>query len=1158
MTRRSPASLRLSPIARQLLVALAGFACTLPALANLSIPNVPLQTGSTVPSNIMGLIDDSGSMYWRYIYIHDSSGAWPAIALPKGVDGVSSAKTSSASGDEVNNDNFGACGACVVTGDASSSNGGYNASKYMVDKTYVTNGLYYNPNVVYTPWYYPDGTKASDAPYTNVSSDHNYASYSYTGPGGNTISIAPSGTVNLSSYINTYYVPKSASSDTTTALGYYRYQILKDGTIWRSELAQTNTSNTAGKGCNDNAGAAGTVDWRNCTQTTPTGKVEANERRNFANWYNYYQTRIKTAKSGLTAAFSSLGFIPRVGFRTIHNNNSVNMVIPVGTDDGLFEDKAASVSPSAPAVNNKTNWFKSVVSASASGGTPLRQELKAVGDYYSGTASTGPYGPESGSNQLSCRQNFTIMTTDGYWNGGGNSSPVSTADDSAPYPFGSGVSDTLADVAYYYWKNDLRTDLANKVPSTPDDPATWQHMTTFAISIGAHGTLDPAQVYNWIASNTPFTWPTPTHDQVTTIDDLLHAAINGHGSFVIASDPTTFVTALGNALAAIGQRSTSSSNISLTSARLSAGSQLFQSTFVTGAWTGDLAAYPISAAGVIGTTPNWRASTQLPAWNARKFYTWTGSAGASFPTTAQSTALGSVNVVNYLKGNQAAEKQNGGGFRNRTSILGDLIDSSPAYVPSDTTVTPNTLPMVYVGGNDGMLHAFRADTGVELFNYVPGGLNMVDMKTLSDPAYVHKYFVDGALVVSTKEQTKTATDPTGKNILVGVLGRGGNTVFALDVSDPANFSASKVLWEYSDTDLGNVLGTPIITRMNNGDPAVVIGNGYNSGSGHSDFYVLNIRTGALIAKLDTKAGDTSANSNGMTTPKGWDADRDGTVDILYGGDLLGNVWEWDVSDANPANWGPVYGTVGTPKPLFVAKDSSGNRQPITGGFTIGLNPVDFSRWIFFGTGRYLTNGDPSDMNVQSWYGIQDPGPDAGGNTQVTGRSVLKQRSIVTSTVVNGTTVRAFGAATSGDMTGKLGWYVDFNYPSAKGERIVSDTVLIANVLIAASIMPSQDACDVGGSGFVNAIDAFTGGALTNPFFDINGDGSVNSGDTISGPSGAQLAAGSIDLGVGMPSLPGFIQKVIAATGSAGNVGSVIVSTPTNSGRISWREILIGN
>lgn len=1145
---RSPVHSRFAAARRHLLVALAGFGCTLPALAGVSLPNTPLQSGSTVPPNIMVVIDDSGSMFWRFLYVHNSDGSFPSISLPAGVDGNSRASVSSHTGNEMSTDNFGGCNLCVVTGDGSGSNTGNNQTKYMLDKTYALNGLYYNPKVIYSPWKYPDGTSAPNVPYTSASRDHVNATYSYTGPGGASISTTSGSDVDLSNYIHTYYVPKANNVDLTDATNYYRYQILKDGTIWRSELAAAGSGGTTGKGCNDTASAG--LDWRICTQTTGTARNEVGERQNFANWFSYYQTRIKTAKGGLSAAFSALGTVPRVGFRTIWDRN--NKDIPVGIDDGLFEDKGG-----ATPVNNKTNWFSAVINAIANNGTPLRSALASAGNYYKNTSSTGPYGPESGADQLSCRQNFTIMTTDGFWNNAYNDATVGTADNGAGYPFASSVSQTLADIAYYYWETDLRPDLANKVPSSTADPATWQHMTTFTISIGAQGTLDPVQTLADIAANVAFTWPTPLHDQVTTIDDLFHAAVNGHGKFVRATDPTSFVSALNGALAAIAERTSSSSNVSVSGARLATTTQLFQSSFVIGKWTGDLGAYAISTSGVVSTTPSWLASQQMPAWNARKVYTWNGSAGATFPTGAQSTTLGGSLIVNYLLGNTAHEQRFGGTYRNRNSILGDMVDSSPVYVPSDTTVTPNTPAMVYVGGNDGMLHAFDAATGAERFAYVPGGLNFGNVATLANPSYVHQFFVDGALVVSTKDQTKTASDTVGKNILVGVLGRGGNTVYALDVTSPAGFNASKVMWEFSDPDMGNSLGTPIITRANNGDPAVIISNGYNSASGHSIFYVLNIRTGALIAKLDTKAGDTGANSNGMATPKGWDEDRNGTIDVLYGGDLLGNVWEYDVSDSNPSNWGPVFGTTAAPQPLYVAKDASGNRQPITSGFSIGLDPATFERWVFFGTGRYLSNGDPTDKSVQTWYGIVDDGSQVASVT-TRNSTVLKQRSIVVKTTVNGTTVRAFEAATSGDMAGLKGWYVDLQDPTPRGERIVSDSVLLGNALLAASIIPSNDACDFGGSGFINALDAFTGGALSSPFFDINGDGSVDSGDTVTGPSGGQLAAGSIDLGVGMPSLPAFVEKVIAATGSSGNLGQVIVSTPTNAGRISWREVLIGN
>ncbi|MBS0193217.1 MAG: pilus assembly protein [Proteobacteria bacterium] len=1161
---------RISRLRRQVLVALAGFACTVPAWAGVSIPNVPLQAGTTIPANVVVTFDDTGSMHWRFIYIHNPDGSLPTIS---GV-GINSAAT----GNEASADNFSNCDNCVVTGDTT-ANGGNNNDKYMVDKSYTTNGLYYNPAIDYSArWRYPDGSALSASDTTNYQAacnDHNYANYHYSG-GGLAININCSTTVDLSQYVNTFYVPINAAGNLSDPTNYYRYQIRGNdtsGTVTRSQLMKGVAAGAAGSGCEFNTYA--TYNWRGCTQITPTGRTASAEIQNFANWYTYYNTRIKTAKAGLSSAFSGLTNV-RAGFLPLNfsGNNTSNVYIPVGTDNGLFEDLAGP-----PAVTNKSNWYKVVMGTAASGGTGLRVALDKTGQYFANQTGgyqngNGPYGPlNPDGTMLSCRQNFNITTTDGYWNETYNGWPE--ADANAGYPFAdqNGGMTTLADVAWHYWATDLMPALANNVPTSAADPANWQHMTTFTISVGAKGTIDPATILADIASNIPFTWPKPVSNQVTTIDDLFHASVNGHGKFVVASNPVGFVNALKDALDTIAERTSASSNVSVNSTQLSTSTNLFQAIFVAGKWTGNLIAYPINTSGVVSNTPAWQASQQLLSFANRKAhaYTWAAGAGTTFPTAGQVSTLGGGNaaqgtlVANYILGDQSQEILQGGTFRNRTSVLGDFVDSSPAYVAGNGTTIPD---MVYAGSNDGMMHAFNAGTGAEMFDYVPSGINFTNLATLTDPHYQHSYFVDGSIVVSTKAQTKNTADPTGKNILVGVLGRGGNTVYALDVSDPANFDQSKVLWEYTAPGLGNSLGTPVITRLNqtdvNGDfvTGVVIGNGPNSANGHSEVFVLNIRTGALIRELDTGVGNTGLNPNGMSTPKGWDADRNGTIDTLYAGDLLGNVWEIDVSDSNPANWISVFTSGATWQPLYTAKDSTGKPQPITSGFTIGLNPSDFSRWIFFGTGRYLTSTDPADQSVQTWYGIQDSSSPI---TSVVARNdtILKQRKIVAYGTVNGKTIRAFESGTSGDMAGKQGWYVDLlNYvptPAVpQGERIVSDSVLLGNILLSASIIPSSnDPCSAGGTGFVNAISPFTGTALSNPFFDVNGDGVVNGGDKITS-GGNAFVPGSVDLGVGMPSLPSFVQKVITGTGSAGNIGQIIVTTPTNSGRISWREVLIGN
>jgi type IV pilus assembly protein PilY1 len=1185
-----------------------------PALAGIAIPDSPLQSNTIVPPNIMFILDDSGSMGNTFMPPPEAaSDAAPTTNAP----------------------NIG-------------------------QQTYARNGVYYNPAKTYEPWKNFDGTGVytADTPYTAV--------YSST-------TLASGGTTNLSANVQTYYVPKNLADKTLAYLNepinYWRYQILTDGRVIRSErinyvaspaipfsLGTTgaitsnnftndynfvvpagvtsitfNSSGGTGTSANlyvlynaspnlttytcrsQNAGntetctianpTAGTwrvrvyangslfsnvsltgnysqgptsvdgcdtsttgLGWRNCTQATPTGRSETAEKQNFATWYSFHRTRTKVAKAGAGAAFSELSSDYRVGFTTIWNRNTY--LIPVGVDNGLFRNETTPV-----ATNNRSVWFDRLYAADASGNTPLLPALQRQGNYFSDSAATGPYGPESGTDQLACRQNFSILTTDGFWNSTtgytalGNSDNT-TAATTIPVPSGStitpikytavnpysdGYSNTLADVANYYWKTDLRT-LNNIVPPTANDPAYWQHMVTYGISIGLKGRLDPdTDIPNLTAgttnSNGTIGWPDPTDvEDPDRIDDLFHASVNGHGKFIAAQDPDQFSDGLRAALAGIAEGQASNSNVTANSTSLDAGSFVLKALYVSGKWTGDLFAYSVDAStGAISATSLWQASQQIPLPASRNILTWNGTAGATFPTAAQNTTLTTA-VVNYLKGVRTGEVQNGGALRNRVHVLGDIVNSSPVYVKDTNTV--------YVSANDGMMHSFDGTTGAEKFAYVPGGVNMTNLKMLSDPDYVHRYYVDGALVVSSRTQTTGVSNFTSpnnaKNILVGALGRGGKGVFSLDVTNPNAMTGTNVKWESAaDADMGYVLGRPFIAKLNNGVSAVIVPNGYNSTNDRAALFIYDLNTGGLIAKVDTGVG-TTALPNGLSSPIGWDEDNDGDLDYVYSGDLQGNMWKFDLSSSTPSNW-----TLSTNRTILYTAFDGGlpaKRQPITGRPTVARDPSTYKRWVFFGTGRFLSLADPNSVDVQTWYGVQDEG------VTVAGRSALQQRNISVVGTLSGRTVRGFDPAAT-LAASKKGWYVDLVLPpnppgTVEGERMVGDQRLFDNILFAPSIIPSATACDVGGRGYLNAIDAFTGTSVGPAFFDVDGDGIFD--DTIGSGAGA-VPVGSIDLGVGMITNPFFQVSgsgtSIPVCGSAGTCANARGRRSDRIGRISWRELL---
>jgi len=237
----------------------------------------------------------------------------------------------------------------------------------------------------------------------------------------------------------------------------------------------------------------------------------------------------------------------------------------------------------------------------------------------------------------------------------------------------------------------------------------------------------------------------------------------------------------------------------------------------------------------------------------------------------------------------------------------------------------------------------------------------------------------------------------------------------------------------------------------------------------------------------------------------------------------------------------------------VATDPSGNRQPITGGVGVGMDgrkgDLNFGkRFVFIGTGRYITSGDVTDTSVQSWYGLIDDG------TAIGNRSVLRQRTIELENGTGVNTLRAFSLASNGDMIGMRGWYVDLKSPvsGAQGERIIGESKFFGQVLVTSSLLPSSSVCTPGGDGFLNAIDPFSGASVATPFFDVNNDLLFTDADRT---GTGKRPVGSINPKVNLPGDAVLIGNRLIASGTSGAVSSSSINNPVRSGRIAWREIV---
>lgn len=661
-------------------------------------------------------------------------------------------------------------------------------------------------------------------------------------------------------------------------------------------------------------------------------------------------------------------------------------------------------------------------------------------------------------------------------------------------------------------------------------------------------------------------------------------------NYFFARDPSKLKEAL-DRIFSHAEGSNESTGGGGTGARIGSGSFTIESGFNVPAesndWTGFLRGVEVKADGSAGITL-WDAAGKIPSAADRKIFMVTHptqpsvDGGADSPVVAamftasnlvgidDQTKLASLGypaygplpgvtpdrMVDYLRGTAVT------GWRHRTSMLGDIVNSVPKIAsPRDDLgygVWASTAgdvawkaslgtsyldyldakkardPVVYVGANDGMLHAFDATPssagGRELFAFIPDGSRR-HIAALAHPDYDHEYFVDGAIAVS---DVPFSASGSWRTLLVGSTGGGGakrtgggdrktvgyGSVFGLDVSNPKSFDTNDVLWELSgehDSKLGFVLGEPVIVPVaGSAGPrwVAIFGNGVNSADSSPTLFIVDVRTGALVRRL-TPAGSGYASRNGLinVAPVALGND-DGLVDTVYGGDLQGNIWKFDLSDDSEHSWNVAFGD----KPLFTAI-REGVPQPVTGSIEISRGPFGGVN-LYFGTGRYFAEGDNETSEVQSFYGIWD----SPGQGPVAGRGALIQQLISAGTMSNGYTTRNISRNPVSYATSR-GWYVDLVVGTeAAGERFIGAPRLQSGKVIFATYQPGAAICSAGGGqNWEYALDMLTGsGAMSG--VTVTPDGaSVCVGDcgaiTLN-PDGTGAPVRSIDIFVPQPFRPG--------------------------------------
>ena len=682
--------------------------------------------------------------------------------------------------------------------------------------------------------------------------------------------------------------------------------------------------------------------------------------------------------------------------------------------------------------------------------------------------------------------------------------------------------------------------------------------------------------------------PTKNPQAAATLTAM--AIAGGTGNYFAATSPAQVSVDMSSILSAIQAANMSTSSAAVNSTGLKAGAVAYQAQFTSADqpyqdWTGNLVAYPILANGTVNTTtPNWASQAQLDSQTpaSRIIATWNPLTAGGIPfewssgtginqSTVLGLDLGSTdatiqNVIAYLRGDHSLETHNGGSYRDRSHVLGDIVDSNPLYVGppngpyQDTSYVSfeqaqaNRPGMLYVGADDGMLHAFSPTTGAEQFAYIPNGVftNLVNLTKITYNQS-HQFFVDG----SPTSGDVQFSDSSWHTLVVGGLNAGGNSIFALDVTNPTAINnettlASKVLWEYTDAYLGLTYSQPFIARTNvtGSNFVVFFGSGYNNSNSSPYLYAVNAQTGALLTRINLCTSVTpnpcnAALPNGLSSPVAINSGGALAIadDTVYAGDLQGNLWKVNISNTNPTNW--------TVQLLFQARDASSNPQPITTQPVVSLHPLfpkDLGTIVYFGTGQLLGTPDLSTTSTQTFYGVWDKP----GLSTVLSRSNLAQQTLSGPTAgPAGTMVRTV-TNTPVNWSTQYGWYEDL---SVSGERVVSNPRLENQAVVFSTYVPNTTSCTVGGQSWLLVVNFSNGGSFPNPELDLNNDGQLNSGDQVSGSNPVGLYLGTVYSAsptIISASL-GDVQAVKMVSESNGTIKSVGQAGPPGT-RESWREI----
>lgn len=758
----------------------------------------------------------------------------------------------------------------------------------------------------------------------------------------------------------------------------------------------------------------------------PSGRSYADEMQNFANWFTYHRKRklmlagsMGQVLEGLTGL--RLGVVP------------FNELAPI--------DKMRDTEASLAADNARQIAGRFYTNALEADGTPTHATVKYI---------AGQFNTNTKIIEYACQRNSMFIVTDGFSNTTSIAVPAwdtgkSASTWGATSPYQNIPGGSLSDLALRYYTNRLRSGdmVTGKVPPSSStapnaDKNPDLHINTYAITLGVRGSL-------WPNTTDPFvtapTWPTPVADSPSMIDDQWHATINGRGLMYLATTPDETTAGIRAVLDDILNQTGAQGGIAVSTVNLPRGdSKAYFGTYNPAGWSGDLTANAIDPkTGSVTVAPTWSAAQKLKTrdWTTRLIATSNGSSGVGFTAanvgaTVNPGAMYGTDaaVINYLRGDRTGE---GTAFRSRTSLMGAVVNSEPVVSREDA--------VVYVASGEGMLHAFDTNgsgAGNELWAFVPR-LVLPKIGETAERGYAFRNKLDGTPVIG--------KSGIAQKILVASMGVSGRGYFALDVSNPRVSTeaevASKLKWEFpaagdaaTQAKIGQTLGRAVLVKTVDDGYVALLTSGYNTADGKGRLWMVNAASGALIKEFEVPAGASEAGLAHVTAF----GESDATVRYVYGGDLLGNLWRFDLKAKD------------APLRLATLTGPTNAAQPITAAPEL-LNR-DGQRIVLVGTGRLLDISDFGNGKVQSIYAISD------GITLATPRTQLVKQTYdrATDSVTN----------LSVDWSTQRGWY--FDLPS--GEQInTRPTIAYGGLAFVSNVNGGSD-CSA--SSYLYVVDVLSG------------------------------------------------------------------------------------